>query len=150
MKPRNSFLLVIGVLVLILGVAWYMYPGRQQEATLDYTATIQQDCAPWDGGAFLVKIPLENGDIIDVAIWESPAIQTKKTFSFLEEPSQVGYASLVHTPESGEQLVGKVSFTLMDLDGPVEGIFELETIDSGQHFVGRFHAEWLDQIILCG
>jgi hypothetical protein len=150
MKPRNGFLLIIGLLALSLGFAWYLYPGRQQEPNLDFIATIQQDCAPWDGAAFLVKIPLENGDIIDIAIWEAPTIRLKKTFSFLEEASQRGYANLVHSDKSGEQLVGTVSFAHVDLGSPVKGNFELETIDSGQRFAGQFHAEWLDQIVLCG
>ena len=150
MKPHKLFFLILGLLVFIFGIAWYLYPKQQQGSIPNYTASIQQDCAPWDGGAFSVKIPLENGDVIDIAIWESPAIQTKKTISFLEEPSQVGTASLVHSPESGEQLVGKVSYTHVNLDSPVDGTFELETIDSDQHFAGQFHAEWLDQIVLCG
>src|SRR5215211_5875000 len=80
MKPRTQFLLIVGILVLILGSAWYMYPGRQPEPARDYVATIQQDCAPWDGAAFAVKIPLENGENIEIAIWEAPAIQFEKTF----------------------------------------------------------------------
>ena len=150
MKPLNLFLLIIGLLTLVLGVAWYVYPERPQELTHDYTATVRQDCAPWDGAAFSVKIPLGNNDIIDIAIWEAPTIQSEKTFSVLEEPSQAGYANLAHSAESGEQLVGTVSFAHVDLGSPVKGNFELETIDSGQRFAGQFHAEWLDQIVLCG
>jgi len=149
MKPQKLFFLILGLLVFIFSVAWYLYPKQKQEPLPHYAASIQQDCAPWDGGAFLLKIPLENGNFIDVAIWESPALQSEKTF-FFEEPSQVGTASLVHSSASAEQLVGKVFFTRVNLDSPVEGTFELETIDSGQHFEGQFHATWLDRIRLCG
>ena len=150
MKPLNLFLLIIGLLTLVLGVAWYVYPERPQELTHDYTATVRQDCAPWDGAAFSVKIPLGNNDIIDIAIWEAPTIQSEKTFSFLEEPSQAGYANLAHSAESGEQLIGTVSFTYVEPGNPVEGKFELKTLDSRQQFAGRFHAVWVKQFMLCG
>src|SRR5215212_3684922 len=120
MKPLNLFLLIIGLLTLVLGVAWYVYPERQQEPTPNYAATVQKDCAPWDGAAFSVKIPLDNNDIIDIAIWEAPTIQSEKTFSFLEEPSQAGYANLAHSAELGEQLIGRVSFTPVAPGSPVE------------------------------
>jgi len=150
MKPVYRYLLLISLLAFLLGVAWYISPSRQRASAHAYTASIQQDCAPWDGAAFSVKVPLENGDVIDIAIWEAPSIQFEKTFSFGEEPSQVGYASLAHAVDSGEQLTGTVSFAYVDLDQPVEGEFVLDTIGSRQHFAGQFHAEWLERTMLCG
>jgi hypothetical protein len=150
MKPQTQFFIVVGILVLILGIAWVMFPGQRPEAAHVYAATIQQDCAPWDGAAFSVQIPLENGDVIEIAVWEAPLIQFGKTFSFPKESSQHGYASLVHSVEAREQLTGSVSFSGVMSGDPVEGRFELETMDFEQHFVGRFQAGWIDRIVLCG
>jgi hypothetical protein len=149
MKPRIQFLIVLGLVAVILGVAWYTYPKRNQAMAQTFPSTIQRDCAPWDGAAFTVNIPLQSGDAISVSIWQAPELQSPKTFSFPDNTGQVGNASLMRSAGFPEELSGSVSFSSVQQASPAEGRFDLTT-DTGQHFSGEFHAEWRDQTILCG
>src|SRR5262249_48875173 len=110
MKPRVQFIVIVGLLVLILGIAWYTFPGRNEGATQIYAATIQRDCAPWDGPAFTVNIPLQGGDAVSISIWQAPEPKLPKTFSFPDDTGQVGNASLMHSRRGPQQLSGKVFF----------------------------------------
>jgi hypothetical protein len=151
MKPRTQFVIIIGLLVLVLGIAWYSFPGRNQAATQTFPATIQRDCAPWDGAAFTVMIlpQGQGGDAIQISIWQSPELKFPQTFSFPDDTAQVGNASLMHSTGVGEQLSGKVSFSSVKRESPVKGKFELFA-GTGRRFAGEFHAEWEDKIVLCG
>jgi len=149
MKPRTQFVIIVGLVVLVLGIAWLTFPDRDQAVTQTFPATIQRDCAPWDGAAFTVQIALQGGDAIQISIWQSPELKLPKTFSFPDDTSQVGNASLMHSTEAAEQLSGKVSFSSVKQGSPAEGRFELFT-DTGEGFTGEFHAEWQDKIVLCG
>ncbi len=112
MKPRTQFVIILGLVLLILGIAWSTFPGRNQVATQTFAATIQRDCAPWDGAAFTVLIlPEGQGDVIQISIWQSPELKLPKTFSFPDDTGQVGNASLMHSTGAVEQLSGKVSFS---------------------------------------
>ena|SRR6476646_5266506 len=149
MKPRNQFIIILGLVILILAVAWYTFPGRKQVLTQTLPATIQRDCAPWDGAAFTVSIPLQGGEAINISIWQAPELTSPKTFSFPDNTGHVGNASLMHLAGSAEQLSGSVFFSSVKDGSPVDGRFELST-DTGQRFAGDFHAEWDDQIVTCG
>jgi len=151
MKPRTQFVIIVGLVVLILGITWYTFPKRNRAVIQTFPATIQRDCAPWDGAAFTVMIlpQGQDGDAIQVSIWQSPEFKLPKTFSFPDDTGQIGNASLMHSTEAAEQLSGKVSFSSVKQDSPAEGRFELFT-DTGQRFAGEFRAEWQDKIILCG
>ena len=149
MIPRNQFIIIIGLVILILGIAWYTFPGRNQAVTQTLPATIQHDCAPWDGAAFTVSIPLPGGDALSISIWQAPELSSPKTFSFPDNTGQVGNASLMHSGGAAEQLSGKVFFSSIKEGSPVEGRLELST-DNGQRFAEKFRAEWDDQIVMCG
>lgn len=149
MKPRYQFILIVGFVIVILAIAWYTFPGRNQAATQTIPATLQRDCAPWDGAAFTVSIPLKRGDSISISIWQAPQLTSPKTFSFPDETGQVGNASLMHSTGTAEQLSGKVTFSSLKEGSPAEGRFELST-GTGQRFAGEFHAEWDDRIVMCG
>ena len=151
MKPRNQFIIIIGLVILILAVAWYTFPDRKQILTQTLPATIQHDCAPWDGAAFTVSIPPQGqgGDSISISIWQAPELTFPKTFSFPDNTGQVGNASLMRSSGSAEQLSGSVFFSSVNQESPVDGRFELST-SAGQRFAGEFHAEWDDQIVMCG
>jgi hypothetical protein len=148
MKFRVSLYLAIVLLIFIFGIAWFTFSMRNQEPVQIFTATINRDCAPWDGSAFTVSIPIE-GSIIYISIYQSPEIKHQTTFSFPDETLSIGNAILVTAVSSSEQLTGKVSFSPVEQGSPVEGMFELVT-ETGGHFKGKFIANWGNEIIYCG
>lgn len=147
MNNRTSLLIAISLL--ILGMALFTFFNRDSQPTQSFSATINRDCAPWDGSAFRVSIPLNGGDILDVSIWQAPEIKFSKTFSFPDATGQVGNASLNHPNGLPEQLTGEVWFEGVSERQTVAGGFRLLG-ERGEVFEGRFTAEWEDQIALCG
>ena len=147
MKSRTLFFIAIGLL--ILGVALFTFAARSQELVQATPATVTRDCAPWDGSAFTVSIPMEAGDSINVSIWQAPDIKLPVTFSFPDNTGQVGNASYQLTSGEYEQLSGTVFFQRVAEGSPLEGKFELVT-ETGQRFEGQFKAEWKDQFVMCG
>src|SRR5262252_57043 len=114
-------------------------------------ATIQGDCAPWDGAAFRVTIPgatlgtqLDSASI-GIAIWKSPHITRRTTFRFADGHSAVpdsGAAVLWSKGGKAERLRGSITFESVTSDAPVDGSFDL-TSKSGMRFTASFHATWL-------
>jgi hypothetical protein len=149
MKPRNQFIIIFGLVILILGIAWYTFPKRNQAPVQTFPATIQRDCAPWDGAAFTVNIPVQGVVDLSISIWQAPELTSPNAFSFPDDTGQVGNASLADAAGTSEQLSGNVFFSSVQDGSPVDGRFELST-DTGQRFAGEFHAEWGDQIVMCG
>ena len=141
--------MVIGLLALILGITWISFSRRGQKPTQTFPATINRDCAPCDGSAFTVSIPMEAGNVIAISIWQSPDIKLPKTFSFPDKTGQVGNAAYQLASSEYKQLSGTVFFRRVGADSPVEGRFELVT-ETGQRFIGQFKAEWDNQIMMCG
>jgi hypothetical protein len=149
MKPRTPLAIVLSLLTLLLGIALYIFSARNQEHLQTFPATVNRDCAPWDGAAFTVSIPFGDGTIIDLSIWKSPDIRLPTTYSFPDETGQVGNALLRLQAGLPEQLTGRVLFPRVEQDMAVEGEFDLLT-EAGQKFKGRFEAEWGNQIVMCG
>jgi hypothetical protein len=149
MKSRTAFTIAIGPLILVLGIALFTFSTRNQVAIQLFKATINRDCAPWDGSAFRVSIPLDDGIIIDISIWQLPEIRLPLTFSFPDETGRVGNALLLLPVGLPEQLAGKVWFPRVEQGVPVEGEFNLLT-EAGQKFKGKFEAAWEDEIVMCG
>jgi hypothetical protein len=149
MKSRTQFFTVISLLILLFGITWFTFTKRDQARGEIFPATVNRDCAPWDGSAFTVSIPLNNGTIIYISIWQSPSFNFPKKFSFPDNSGQVGNASLRSASDEYQQLSGTVSFRYVAEGSPVEGTFELVT-EAGQRFEGQFKAEWGDQMALCG
>lgn len=147
MKSRTLFFIAIGLLV--LGIAFLSFSPQNQEPVQVFPATVSRDCAPWDGSAFRVSVPMEDGAVIDIGIWQAPDIKFSKTFSFPDDTGQVGYVSLRLTSDKYQQLSGTVFFHRVDVENPVVGRFELVT-QAGQRFEGQFKAEWKDQMARCG
>ena len=145
MKPRTQFLITIGVLILILAITWISFSNRGQEPMQTFPATINRDCAPWDGAAFTVLISYDSMTTISISIWQSPDIKLPVTISFPDDTGQIGFAYL----HPDNPLSGEVFFLRMDSEGPVEGGFTLKD-ESGRQFNGRFKAEWGNEIIYCG
>ena len=141
--------MVIGLLILVLGITWFTLPERHQGPMQAFPATINRDCAPWDGAAFTVQIPLNTKDTLDISIWKSPDIKSTATFSFPDQTGQAGNAVLIHPAGFPETLNGSVTFTRVEQENPAEGEFDLMT-ESGRQFKGKFKAQWEDQIAMCG
>ena len=144
-----QFLIVLGLILLILGVIWLRYSTQNQEPAQIFSATINRDCAPWDGAAFTVSVPMEDGSNIQISVWQSPEIRHQVTFSFPDETGQVGFAYIPTNSDVFQALSGEVSFQRVEEGAPVVGEFNLTT-ESGKQFEGRFNAEWGNQVVYCG
>ena len=147
MAPRNQLLLIVAVLALFLGIALLTFLRWDEEPAQVYPATIDRDCAPWDGAAFTVSIPLDNGGI-RISIYRSPELRLPATFTFPDETLMEGNASLLLPIAMPEPLNGRVSFLRVEHGIPVEGAFDLVT-QSGREFKGKFQAEWGNQVVYC-
>ena len=149
MKFRVSLYLAIVLWIFIFGIVWFTFSMRNQEPEQIFDATINRDCAPWDGSAFTVSIPMNNGARIDVSIYQSPDIRLPVTFSFPDKTIKIGNAVYLPPVGSPEQLTGKVSFQHVEQGIPVEGELNLHT-ETGQQFREKFIAEWGNEIVYCG
>lgn len=147
MKSRTLFFSVIGLL--ILGIALFTFWMRNQEPAQVFPATVNRDCAPWDGGAFTISIQYDPVTTITISIWKSPDIKFPSTFSLPDETGQVGHAYLVSEVGPVVQLNGDVSFQHIEEGMPIEGRFSF-TSERGGQLEGRFVAEWGSQIVMCG
>ena len=141
--------MAIGLLTLILAITWYSFSTRNQEPVQVFSATVNRDCAPWDGSAFTVSIPMSDGTIVDISIWQAPDIKFSVTFSFLDNTGQVGNAALLLPVGLPAPLTGTVLLQRVEPERPVEGAFDLKD-ESGKQFKGEFKAEWDNQIVMCG
>ena len=149
MKPRTQFLIAIGLIILTLGITWISFSTRNRAAIQTSPATINRDCAPWDGSAFTVSVPMKDGTIIYISIWQLPDIPVPVTFSFPDETGQIGFAYILPELDPLQQLSGDVFFLRVDETGPVEGGFDFTT-ESGRRFNGKFKAEWGNGTAMCG
>jgi hypothetical protein len=147
MKSRTLFFIAIGLL--ILGIALFTFSARNREPVQSFPATVNRDCAPWDGSAFRVSVPMEDGTVINISIWQAPDIKFSKTFMFPDDTGQIGSASLLLANEEYETLSGEVRFEGVSEEKPLVGRFNLKS-ERGGMYVGQFAAEWDNQIALCG
>jgi len=147
MKSRTLFLIAIGVL--ILGIALFAFSARNQEPAQIFSATVNRDCAPWDGSAFTVSIRYDPTTTITILIWQSPDIKIPTTFTFPDDTGQVGTAYILPELDPLQQLRGTIFFWQVEEGHPIEGRFKLVT-EAGQRFEGQFKAEWENQMALCG
>ena len=150
MKPRIQFLITISVLIVILVITWISYSNRGPEPMQIFPATIHRACAPWDGPAFTVFISLNDGNVMQVFIWQAADIKFPVTFIFPDPTGQAGFAYIgpIHEPLQQQQS-GEVFFKRVEEDMPVEGEFDFRT-ENGKRFVGEFKAQWDNGIAMCG
>jgi hypothetical protein len=147
MKTRIAVILLSSLVILAALVSFFA--RDKKEPVQVFQATVNRDCAPWDGSAFTVKIPIEGGEVIDISIWQSPDIKFPKTFSFPDDSGQVGNAILIYQTGLPDVLTGDVWFQSVGEEMPLEGRFKLKT-EGGGVYVGQFKAQWENQIALCG
>ena len=149
MKTRALWIPLLGALAALIGLSVLL--TRRYDGVRVVAARVDRDCAPWDGSAFTLSIPVEGepGATLMISIWQSPDFKLPAAFSFPDETGRAGNA--VYRPASGpdEPLSGQVSFTRVQLGSPVEGQFDLVS-ESGGGFSGRFEAEWGAGVIGCG
>ena len=147
LKSRTLFFIVLGLL--ILGIGWYTFSARNQVPAQIFPATVNRDCAPWDGSAFRVLVQMEAGAVINISIWQAPDIKFSKTFIFPEDTGQIGNVSLVLANGEYESLTGEVRLEGVSEGKPFAGRFNLKS-ERGGMYVGQLKAEWDNQIALCG
>jgi hypothetical protein len=148
MTRRILSISIIGLILIITAIAWDAFAARNQRPVQIVSATINRDCAPWDGSAFTVSVPMR-GAAVTISIYQAPDIKLPATFLFPDDPLSLGNALLILPNGSGEPLTGEVSFQGVAQDIAVEGLFDLIT-EAGEHFKGKFIAEWGNEIIYCG
>jgi hypothetical protein len=112
-------------------------------------ATIDRDCAPWDGSAFTVSVPWWDTSALVVSIWRAPDIEGPVTFSFVDSVAGDGQAARRGADGSSEVLGGTVTFEGVQLGLPVVGRIRLRSA-AGTVFAGTFRAEWGTTRVYCG
>jgi hypothetical protein len=148
MKSRTARYALLIFLLVVLGGAWLFSAWGRQESLPIFPATVGRDCAPWDGPAFTVSIPVEESVIV-ISMSRAPDRSLPVTFSFPDETMRAGNAFLLLPAGLPEQLTGNVTFWRVDPGLPVEGTFAFRSETGGQ-FEGRFKAEWDRQPVYCG
>ena len=149
MKNRILTYVLIGLLAITAGMIWSILSMKDQESTRVFDATVNRDCAPWDGPAFTVSVPYDVGSVIEISVWRSPGIRFPTTLTFPDQTGKIGNA--LYKPHFGTsgQLNGIVSFTQFEEGSPVTGEFNLRT-DNGNQDHGKFRAIWENKIAICG
>ena len=143
-------MVAVGLIILLFGITLVNFSVRDQTPAQIFPATVNRDCAPWDGSAFTVSVPImPDGTKIDISIWQSPDIKFPVNFSFPDATGQVGNALLLLPVGLPEQLTGNVFFQRVDMENPVEGEFDLIS-ENGEQFKGKFVAEWGNMVVYCG
>jgi len=149
MKFRIRFAVIVVLLILIFGIALLSFSTRNQDPAQTFPATINRDCAPWDGAAFILSVSMRDENIISISIWQSPDIKVPVLFSFPGGARQLGNATYRSTSGEYEQLNGKVFFPRVNRESTVEGWFDLKN-EAGEQFKGKFKAQWGNEIVYCG
>ena len=149
MKSRTSTYVLLGLLLIALVGIWLFDRWETQASAQVFPARVDRDCAPWDGSAFTVSIPLRDGSSISISIYRSPDLKLPSRYSFPDETMNEGNVYLRKPDGSPEQLTGDVWFQRVSEDVPLEGGFRLRS-ERGARFEGKFLAEWGHEIIYCG
>ena len=149
MKSRTSLYALLGLLLIALVGIWFFHAWKAQAPAQVFPATVDRDCAPWDGGAFTVSIPWSDRSTLSISIYRSPDIKLPTSFSFPDESMSEGHAYLLLPDGLAEQLAGRVRFQRVEAGLPVEGSFQFRS-EVGVEFEGQFVAQWGDEIVYCG
>jgi hypothetical protein len=148
MNSRNRLYAFVALLFLLVGAIMFVLLTRAPEPVVLLPASVARDCAPWDGPAFTVSIPLEE-TVVRISIYHPPEIPRAVRFSFADDILREGHALLLLPADMTETLTGTVSFQRVEHGTPLEGRFDLST-GSGRKFRGAFLATWDNEIVYCG
>lgn len=128
-----------------------------------WAATVERDCAPWDGAAFGLWIPAENfggkpDSWIYLRIWHQPE-KSRTTFFFPDKTGKNGRViyyldlkspqSIVWQKQPRQELNGQVHFIRVNEKESVLGEFDFLS-EGNIHLKGNFEAQWINKIVLCG
>ena len=149
MKSRISPYALIIIAVIALSGIWFLSLLEDPEPAQIFPATINRDCAPWDGSAFTMSLQFDPITTITVSIWKSPSFAFPVTFSFPDDTLRTGIAYSLQELDPLEELTGNVTFRRVEPGIPVEGEFNFTT-ESGKRFRGKFIAEWGNAVVYCG
>jgi hypothetical protein len=113
----------------------------------------RSDCAPWDGPAFTVLLPVRTassteGFPLRISIWEAAAIEAPRDFRFPRD-ARLGAAVLEPPRGQAQLLKGSVHFDKAVPGTAVRGRFDL-TAPQGGRFRGSFAAPWRAVQTRCG
>jgi hypothetical protein len=145
----RNFLKCILAIAILAGV--FRLTARREDGSAALPATVNRDCAPWDGSAFIISIPPDRGQnaSVVISIWQAPDVRGPRTFSFPDETGHIGSATYRPAAGDPEPLRGQVSLFGVDRGHPIEGTFYLGAED-GTKFSGTFNATWGSAMIFCG
>ena len=149
MKSRTSLYGLLCLLLIALVGIWFFQARKAQAPAQVFPATVDRDCAPWDGEAFTVSIPWSDRSTLSISIYRSPDIKLPTSFSFPDESMSEGNAYLLLPDGLPEQLAGRVRFQRVEAGLPVEGRFQFRS-EAGVELKGQFVAQWGDEIVYCG
>ncbi|HET7142784.1 MAG TPA: hypothetical protein VFI68_02085 [Anaerolineales bacterium] len=148
MKFRIPVYTLTGALVLAI-ILWIYFRLPTAENDTVFEASVNRDCAPWDGTAYTISIPDQAGSVIVLSIWKSPGVRFPVTYSFPDSSGRVGTAVHQFALGSFQQLSGKITLQPFEIGSPVLGGFNF-TSEDGKQFTGVFKAEWGNQSAFCG
>ena len=140
--------IITAICLLILVTALFIVRAREWPREHALPAVVWRDCAPWDGGAFTIAIPVEKGTI-HISVWKSPNIKLPVIFSFPDETGTIGSAFLLPSLGASEELNGRVLLQGVSAENPVQGRFDLVSETGGEQ-IGTFIAAWDHEIVFCG
>ena len=149
MKSRILFYAFIILLILVALILWFSDAGSVPETTKVFEASVNRDCAPWDGSAFVISISYDLISTLEVSIWQSPDMERPVAFSFPDKTGSVGNATYRSQFGSDQPLTGKVFLRSVSEETPINGDFKLLS-KTGRKFQGKFTAVWREPAIACG
>ena len=149
MKFRILLSVLLTLLLISMVAIWFFFTSDIKPPAQVFPATVDRECAPWDGSAFTVSIPLRDGSTISISIYRSPDLKLPSRYSFPDETMNEGNVYLRKPDGSLEQLTGDVWFQRVSDDVPLEGGFRLRS-ERGARLEGKFLAEWGDEVVYCG
>lgn len=141
-----------GAALVLMCAACGAAPPTRPEAVA--TAQIARTCAPWDGAAFTVSVPLGNDadpaalPALQLSVWSSPQFDGERKIVFAEGDDRTGAASYAETVERATPLTGEATFR-QAADGSIEGTLRLKAAD-GRRFERRFRGRLGDRAVMCG
>jgi len=150
-KTWTKLYLLVVLFIIALGGVLYFYFLKYslKPETQIFPATVDRDCAPWDGSAFTVTVQYDAMTEIYISIWKTPDIRFPSMYALPDDKGQVGYAYILPELDPFIVLSGDVYLQSVSVDKPIEGRFNLKS-EGGERFEGRFIAKWGDKVMLCG
>jgi hypothetical protein len=137
-------------------------PDTTGAVAIRKTATVEPDCAPWDGAALAFWIPTErlggprDGWLL-LRIWRPPT-RAAGRYDFPDTTDRIGRvvhfvslsspAAIVWETQPYEELRGVVRVDRVDTNHPVRLDLDLSAA-TGTRLAGRVEAQWIEARVVC-